>query len=324
MTSIKVAELIAKAPELELKVLAGAGGLDREIVTVDVNRPGLALAGFYQNLAADRIQVFGRGEFAYLQECGIDRQNTIKDEFFEYPFPALVFTHGNDPVDCFIEMANEMDTPILSTPLTTHKFIIHYWRFMSEELAPSTSVHGVLIEVYGVGILLKGASGIGKSETALELVERGHRLVADDMVHIKCIGDADLYGFSSDIIRYHMELRGLGIINVKDLFGVGAIRRRKRIELMVYLEDWNPTKEYERLGLDEDTVEILGIQIPRLLIPVRPGRNIPILIETAAMNHRSKKMGYHAARELTRRINEEIQKKTGKTELDIPPGDPED
>ncbi len=317
MNSISVASLIDKAPELELKVLAGSKGLDREIVSIDVNRPGLALAGFYKNLAADRIQVFGRGEFAYLQECSVDHQNQIKDDFFAYTFPGLVFTHGNQPVDCFLEMAEKTDTPILSTPLSTHKFIIHYWRFMSEELAPATSVHGVLIEVYGVGILLKGASGIGKSETALELVERGHRLVADDMVHIKCIGDNDLYGFSSDIIKYHMELRGLGIINVKDLFGVGAIRRRKRIELMVYLEDWNPAKEYERLGLDEETVEILGIELPRLTIPVRPGRNIPILIETAAMNHRSKKMGYHAARELTRRINEEIQKKTSRDFMNV-------
>ncbi len=311
--SIRVAELLDKAPELELSLLAGSEGLDREILTVDVNRPGLALAGFYKNLASDRIQVFGRGEFAFLQECSPEQKRNIHEEFLKYDFPGIVFTHGNRPVEDFLSFAEKSRIPIFSTPLSTHKFIIHYWRYLSEELAPSTALHGVLIEVYGVGILLKGTSGIGKSETALELVERGHRLIADDMVHIKCVGDTDLYGFSSDVIRYHMELRGLGIINVKDLFGVGAIRRRKRIELIVHLEDWDPEKEYDRLGLEEETETILGVKLPRIVVPVRPGRNIPILIETAAMNHRSKIMGYHAARELTMRINEEIQKKAVKS-----------
>ncbi len=310
--------LIQKAPELELTVLAGHVGLGRTISTVDVNRPGLALAGFYKNLATERIQVFGRGEHAYLQECPLDREQGIQKEFFKYHFPGLVFTHGSQPPECFVEMADQTGTPLLSTPLSTHNFIVYYWRQMSEELAPSESIHGVLIEVYGVGILLRGSSGIGKSETALELVERGHRLIADDAVHIKCVGGTDLYGFSSDLIQHHMELRGLGIINVKDLFGVGAIRRRKRIELVIYLEDWNPDKDYERLGLEEESMEILGVKLTKLIIPVRPGRNVPILIETAAMNHRSKKMGYHAALELSKRINERIQKRQQSSQFHFP------
>lgn len=310
MKSIGIASLVEQWPELELRVVAGHSGLSRVIGTEDVNRPGLALAGFYRNLASDRIQVFGRGEHAYLLECGLDQQTRIQLDFFQYPFPGLVFTHGNEPPDCFYEESEKSGTPLLLTPLSTHKFVTHYWRIMSEELAPSTSVHGVLIEVFGVGILLTGQSGIGKSETALELVERGHRLIADDIVSIKCIGDTDLYGFSGEIIEHHMELRGLGIINVKDLFGVGAIRRRKRLELVIHLEDWIPDKEYERLGLDDDYIEILDVRLPRILIPVRPGRNVPILIETAAMNQRSKRMGYHAARELSNRINEEIKKKS--------------
>jgi len=297
-------------PDLQLRVIAGEAGLNRHIVTTDVNRPGLALAGFYNSLATDRVQVFGKGEQAFLQECSTDQEERILAEFFRYKFPALIFSHGAIPPDCFLDMANKTATPILVSSDTTHDLIVNYTKVITEELAPSTSIHGVLIEVFGVGILLMGASGIGKSETALELVERGHRLVVDDIVRLKCIRGTTLYGYTSPIIQHHMELRGIGIINVKDLFGVGAIRPSVRLELVTLLEDWDPEKEYERLGLTEETVDILGVRLPRLLIPVRPGRNVPILIETAAMNHRLKKMGYHAARELSDRIAGEIQKKS--------------
>lgn len=309
MSFIEVKHLLENHPELGLRVAAGESGLDRHVVTIDVNRPGLALAGFYKNFASDRIQVFGKGEHSYLLECTEQERNRIKAEFFRYKFPALIFTHDSKPPAAFTEMADKSSTPLLISSLSTHNFIVYFTRIITEELAPSTSLHGVLIDVFGVGIILMGASGIGKSETALELVERGHRLVADDIVNVKCVGNTDLYGISSDMIEHHMELRGIGIINVKDLFGVGAIRDRKRIELVILLEDWEPGKEYERLGLEEQTVDILGVSVPRLLIPVRPGRNIPVLIETAAMNQRSIRMGYHAARELSNKINAEIQKK---------------
>ncbi|MBI3394247.1 MAG: HPr kinase/phosphorylase [Spirochaetia bacterium] len=311
MSFIELSKLIDQEPDLQLTVAAGEVGLDRHLVTIDVNRPGLALAGFFKNFASDRIQVFGKGEHSYLQDCATEDLRRIGAEFFHYKFPALVFTHGNEPPEFFHEMAAKTGTPLLKTVLSTHNFIVHFTRVMTEELAPSTSIHGVLVEVFGVGILLMGASGIGKSETALELVERGHRLVADDIIIVKCINNTSLYGQASQIIQHSMELRGLGIINVKDLFGVGALRGRKRIELVILIEDWDPKKEYERLGLEDQTVDILGVRVQRLLVPVRPGRNIPILVETAAMNYRSKAMGYHAARELRDRINARI--KTRKT-----------
>ncbi len=309
MSFLEISNLTKKAPELGLSVLAGQGGLGRHIVTIDVNRPGLALAGFYKNFASDRIQVFGKGEHAFLEECSGPEIDRIKAEFFRYKFPGLIFTHDNKPPDSFVETAEKTGTPLLSTPLSTHNFIVGFSKVITEELAPSSSLHGVLIEVFGVGIILMGASGIGKSETALELVERGHRLVADDIINVKCVGNTDLYGSSSDLITHHMELRGIGIINVKDLFGVGAIRGRKRIELVVLLEDWNQTKDYERIGIDDEYVDILGVKVQRLVIPVRPGRNIPVLIETAAINYRARMMGYHAAKDLSDRINEQIQKK---------------
>lgn len=305
MSYVELGELIKREPELRLNVHAGHSGLARHLVTIDVNRPGLALAGYFENFASDRIQVFGRGECAYLRDSA-DRSAEIRRDFFRHKFPGLVFTHGSEPPVEFVQSAEETGTPILSTPLSTHNFIVLFSAVMTQELAPTTSIHGVLVEVLGVGILLMGASGIGKSETALELVERGHRLVADDIVIIKCIGNTTLIGSASDVISHHMELRGLGIINVKDLFGVGAIRGSTGIDLVIGLEDWDENKEYERLGLDEELVEILGVKIPRILLPVRPGRNIPILIETAAMNYRSRKMGYHAARELSKRITEHM------------------
>ena len=308
MSFIEVGQLIEKEPKLQLKVVAGRTGLKRHLISIDVNRPGLALAGFYKEFANDRIQIIGKGEYAYITDQPAHAER-VKEEFFQYNIPAVVFTHGNKPPESIIQAAEETSTPVLCTPLTTHNFILYFSQTITLELAPTTSLHGVFVEIFGVGILLTGQSGIGKSETALELVERGHRLVADDIVIIKCVGNTSLYGTASEVIRHHMELRGLGIINVKDLFGVGAIREYKRIELVIGLEDWDQNKEYDRLGLDEEFVEILGVQLPRILLPVRPGRNVPILIETAAMNQRSKLMGYHAARELSKRISNEISQK---------------
>lgn len=309
MKHIPVSALAEPESGLDLQVVAGAQGLSRTIDSVDVNRPGLALAGFYRNFAYDRVQVFGRGEYAFIEECGNDKQAVIAEDFFRFHIPGIAFTHGNKPPECFLRMAEKASVPLMVTRQSTHSFIMQFTHFMTEELAPSTSVHGVLVEVFGVGILLTGASGIGKSETALELVERGHRLVADDAILVHCVAGTDLYGQASELLQYHMEIRGLGIINVKDLFGVGAIRGRKRIELVLLLEEWQAEKEYERLGLDDEFVEILGVPVPRITVPVRPGRNVPILIETAAMNHRSRKMGYHAARVLSERLKEQMEKK---------------
>lgn len=314
MSYLEVGQLLRERSELGLELCAGEAGLDRRLTSLDVNRPGLALAGYYREFASDRIQVFGRGESAYLRDCDPENLRRIRAEFFRYSFPAVVFTHSSPPPETFLQAGQELNVPVLITTLSTHNFIVQFTHTMDEALAPQTAIHGVLIDVFGVGILLMGPSGIGKSETALELVERGHRLVADDIVHIRCVGETQLVGQASEIVQHHMELRGVGIINVKDLFGVGAILGRCPLDLVIRLEDWDEEKEYERLGLTEETVDILGVSIPRHLIPVRPGRNVPILIETAAMNHRSKRMGYHAARELSERINREISRKAGRQE----------
>ena len=315
MSHLEIKSLLEGHPSLELRLLKEKADLSRHLNSVDVNRPGLALAGFFKNFASERIQIFGRGECAYLNQDLEKELKAMSKEFFTYPIPAIVFTHGNVPPDFFIEAAEKKHTPLMSTPLSTHTFIVNFTHILSEVLAARTSIHGVLIDVFGVGILLMGASGIGKSETALELIERGHRLVADDVIQVICTEECELYGMSSEVIQHNMELRGLGIINIKDLFGIGAIRNRHPLELVIGLENWLPQKEYDRLGLEQEYMDILGVKIPRLLLPVRPGRNIPVLIETAAINHRSKKMGYHAARNLNERINQEIQ---SKSKLDPP------
>ncbi len=313
MSYLEVESLIKQNHVLQLTSITGQKGFGRHIITIDVNRPGLALVGYFKNFGKDRIQIFGRGECAYLREFSGEKLEAIINKFFSYQFPCVIFTHGVKPPDFFIKIATETNTPVLTTPLTTHSFILNFTHIIGEVLAPRTSIHGVLIDVFGVGILLVGASGIGKSETALELVERGHRLVADDIVEVICLEETDLYGMASDILQHHMELRGLGIINAKDLFGIRAIRGRYPLDLVVRLEDWDIQKDYERLGLDERQVDIIGVQVPHVFLPVRPGRNLPILIETAAINHRSKKMGLHAVRDLSRRVADKINDKKEKS-----------
>lgn len=296
--------------DLRLSVLAGHRGLDRHITVTDVNRPGLALAGYYRDFATDRLQVIGKGEYSFISDCRQEEQEVMGQEFLHQAIPAVVFTHGKNPPDCFRRRADQAGIPLLVSSLTTHDFIMHFSRRVTDGLARGTKVHGVLLDVSGIGILLQGPSGIGKSETALELIERGHRLVADDMVEIRCVGDAYLSGVTDNILEHNMELRGIGIIDVKELFGAGAVRREIRVDMVIELEDWQLGRDYERLGVDDDrTSEILGVKLPLIVLPVRPGRNLPILIETAAMNHRLKSMGIHAGRELSERIQREIRRK---------------
>jgi len=224
------------------------------------------------------------------------------ERFFNFPIAGIVFTHGNMPPDIFLQFAVKNQCPIFVSQLRTSKFINVFSDFLDAELAPQTLLHGTFVEVYGVGILLQGKSGVGKSETALELVQRGHSLVADDAVRIVCRDGARLYGHVSQTIEHHLEIRGLGIISISDLFGAGAVRLSKRLDLIVHLEDWDEKKEYDRLGLDDETEEILGVEIAVMTIPVRPGRNVPVLIETAAKNHNLKARGHHAARKFQERL----------------------
>lgn len=290
--------------DLCLRCVAGRAGLTREITVPDLNRPGLALAGFYESFAAERLQLFGRGEIAYINKIEADgTAGPIYQKIFSYKIPTCIFTNNIEPTPQFTSAADAAGCPVLVTSLNSSEFSIRVIRVLHDIFAPKIIMHGVLVEVFGIGILLLGDSGVGKSETALELIERGHRLVADDVVEIRCLNGTVLMGQGTNkMIGHHMEIRGLGIINVTHLFGVGAIRDKKQIQLVCNLEDWDPNKVYDRIGMDELTMEILGVKVPKLEIPVKPGRNIPIIIETAAMNERLKKMGYHSAREFNQNI----------------------
>jgi len=298
---------------LNLKCIGGRKGLGREITVQDINRPGLALSGFFESFAFERLQIFGRGEVAYVHKLGEDNKSENIKQMFDYPIPCCIFTHGLAPDNTFAEIAEKVQCPLLQTDLPTSEFSIRIMRILSEIFAPRQSIHGVLVEVYGLGILILGDSGVGKSETALELIMHGHRLVADDVVDIHCVNGNILMGTGANkIIAHHMEIRGMGIINVTHLFGVGAIRDRKEIQLVVTLTEWDSQKNYDRIGLEEQNTELLGVSIPKLEIPVKPGRNIPIIIETAAMNERLKSMGYNAAKEFNHNILKWIESDTAR------------
>ena len=297
---------------LNLRYLYKPKGPDREIVIPDINRPGLALAGYYENFGQNRIQLFGRGETAYLRKLEEERAFQSFEQFFSYNIPCLIFTHNLEPPPTFYSVARQSDHPILSTDLQTSEFSVRLTRVLSNIFAVRDTIHGVLLEVFGIGLVLKGDSGVGKSETALELLERGHRLVADDAIEIRRVAGNILVGSRiNPELGYHMELRGLGIINIANLFGVGAIRNEKQVQMIVELEHWEPQKAYDRIGDVEQTNEIIGIDVPYILLPIMPGRNIPILIETAAMNERLKRMGYNAAKEFNRQVIEMMHRKKG-------------
>ncbi len=289
--------------EINLRCVAGRKGLNRQIVVPDINRPGLALSGFYESFAYQRVQIFGRGENAYLNKLDQEgKMDTIK-QFFSFAIPCCVFTHNNEPSSSFIQIAEDACCAILVTDLESTEFSSRLVRAFSNIFAPRKAMHGVLVEVFGEGILLCGHSGVGKSETALDLVERGHRLVADDIVEISCVNGNTIIGRGSNsLISHHMEIRGLGIINVAELYGVGAIRDKKEIQLIVELEEWDSNKIYDRIGTSQRTKELLGVKIPAIEIPVKPGRNLPIIIEAAAMNERLKKMGYNSAKDFNQNV----------------------
>jgi HPr kinase/phosphorylase len=288
---------------LNLHCIGGRKGLSREISIPELNRPGLALSGFYESFAHQRIQIFGRGEVFYLNKLVAEEKTDTIQKLFTYTIPCCIFTYNLTPAKAFFEAAEESQCPVLQTDLGTADFSARLTRILFNIFAPQQSIHGVLVEVYGLGILILGDSGVGKSETALELIERGHRLVADDVVEMRCVNGNILMGSGANkIIGHHMEIRGLGIINITHLFGVRAIRDRKQIQLVVKLEEWDSQKMYDRLGTEENYEEFLGVSIPKLEIPVKPGRNVPIIIETAAMNERLKKMGYNSAIEFNQNI----------------------
>ena len=288
---------------LNLRCIGGRKGLSREIIIPDLNRPMGAIMGFYEIFAHQRIQIFGRGEALCLNRIITDKKTETIKQMFTYKMPCCIFTHKIDPDKIFLKIADDAQCPVLQTDLSTSEFCVRISRILTDIFAPRQTMHGVLVEVYGVGILILGDSGVGKSETALELIKHGHRLVADDVVNIQCVNGNILLGAGANkIIAHHMEIRGIGIINITHLFGVGAIRDRKQIQLVVMLEEWDSEKNYDRIGMEENLMELLGVRVPKLDIPVKPGRNIPIIIETAAMNERLKSMGYNAAKEFNQNI----------------------
>lgn len=289
--------------DLELSCLAARKGLAQKITQPEFNRPGLALSGFFEDFAQQRIQLFGMGETSYLKKLEKENNWINIETILERGIPCSVFTHNNKPPEKFVELSEKYHCPILVTPLTSALFSVRLIRALSDVFAPLKITHGVLVEVTGSGVLLIGESGVGKSETALELVERGHRLVCDDAVEIRCVSGNTLMGKGiNSQFSHHLEVRGLGIINVAQLFGIGAIKLQKEIELVIDLEVWNSNFEYDRLGTQNHTTEILGVSLPYVKIPVKPGRNMAILIETAARNERLKRMGIHSAQEFNENV----------------------
>lgn len=307
--SIPVGDLLSEAPgDLGLRLLAGAAGLKRPIGVPVVERPGLALAGGADTLIPGSVQVLGRSEAAWLAGLPIPDRRALLEQVANLPVACLILTHGTPAHADLVAAAGTFSLPLLSTPRPTVRLIEALGRHLEERLAPTAAIHGTLIDIYGVGVLILGESGVGKSESALELIIRGHRLVSDDTVTVRRMG-ALLNGTGSEVSRYHMELRGLGIINIKDLYGVAAVRERKDVELVVRLDVWQEDKEYDRLGLDEKTYTLLGLDLPFIEMPVGPGRNLSILLEVAARHHLLKRKGYHAAKELAGRIHDALQRK---------------
>lgn len=281
------------------------------ISTVEINRPGLELTGYLEFFDNKRIQVLGNTEFSYLGRYGPEAQKMVIDSIFSFGPPAVIICRDIEPSNAILESAKLHKVSIFSTPQSTSDLTASLVQYLNKELAPRITRHGVLVEVYGEGCLLTGDSGVGKSETAIELIKRGHRLVADDAVEIRRTAQTTLYGQSPENIRHFIELRGIGIINARKLFGMGAIKLQEKIDMVINLEQWDSAKVYDRMGLDNEYMKILGVEVPTLTIPVKPGRNLAVIIEVAAMNNRQKKMGYNAARELLKNLGMAVE--------DLPP-----
>jgi HPr kinase/phosphorylase len=290
------------AEDLELEVLAGFQGMGRPVFTSDVNRPGLALSGYLEYFANDRVQILGNTEIHFMEKQSTAVLQRRLAGMFSFEIPTFLLSRNLLPVPLFLDMCNRRGVPVLRTAKSTDEVISRIILFLAEEFSPETVVHGTAVDCYGVGCLIVGAPGIGKSETALELVERGHRLIADDVVALKRRREDHLYAETNPVIEHHMEIRGVGIIDVKAVFGVGRVRNIKRIGLVIELEDWLQGATYDRTGLLEEHVEILGVKIPYIRIPVRPGRNIAVIIEVAALNHRLKELGTNPAEQFNARI----------------------
>ncbi|MBI2223127.1 MAG: HPr(Ser) kinase/phosphatase [Acidobacteria bacterium] len=295
-------------PDIDLTLLAGAAGLSRPVSSPHIQKTGLALAGFEQFLRPGRVLIFGESELRYLEALPPAARHEVAARVLARDIPCVVITGGFEPARELSEEAARAGVPLIQTPLPTPTAIAKLTARLESHLAVRGMVHGVLMDVLGLGVLVMGESGIGKSECALDLIVRGHRLVADDTVELRRRGEGVVLGSCPDLTRYHMEIRGLGVINIRDLFGVAATRSSKRVELVVHLERWDPVREYDRLGLDDERHDVLGVSVPMIRMPVAPGRNLAILVEVAARNQLLRARGHHAARELAERLARELER----------------
>ncbi len=294
---------------LKLKVLSGESRFfKKKIIVPDINRPGLAFAGFFDYFPFERVQVIGKTELTYLKKLGRVKANKVLRAVFKYNICVFIVSRNLPLPYDFLKLARKNMIPVLSSSVFTTKLITVIMMYLEKKLAPRKTIHGTFVDVYGVGVVTVGKSGIGKSEIALELVKRGHRLVADDLIEITRLGDDSLEGRGLNIVHHHMEIRGVGIVDVRNLFGIGAVRERQKVDLVIHLEDWEKGKDYERLGIDDKFEDILGLKVPRIIVPVRPGRNVSVIIEVAAMTQRLKAKGYNPAKELNKTIMKWMRK----------------
>ena len=297
---------------LNLEPLTQTTRKEMDINVTDLNRPGMQFCGFYEYFAFERPQVIGKVEMTYLESLEPEARRQMLKKYFSYDLPCVIICRGMTPPDDLLQAAAARDIAVYQTNMVTTKFTFTAINYLNRCLAPRVTRHGVLVDVYGVGVLLTGESGVGKSEAALELVKRGHQLVADDVVDICRVSDDRLTGECPEMVRHFMEIRGIGIIDIRAMYGVGAVALSKTIDLVMHMEKWVDGKEYDRLGLSEEYITILGVKVPHQIMPVRPGRNLAIIIEVAARDLSLKRMGYSAAHELDRRLNEMIQKNSGR------------
>ena len=301
MSVVRLNEVIEKMKLENLTPEIDTSGI--KVRQPDINRPAIQMTGYFDHMAQARIQIMGFVEYTYMEKMTPERKEEIYEMFFNgTEIPAIVYCRELKPDETFRNFAVRYGVPILMTRQATSTFMAELIRWLNVGLAPCISIHGVLVDVFGEGVLITGESGIGKSEAALELIKRGHRLVSDDVVEIRKVSDDTLFGTAPDITRHFIELRGIGIIDVKTLFGVESVKNTQTINLVIKLEEWNRDKEYDRLGLEEEYIEFLGNQVVCHSLPIRPGRNLAIIVETAAINHRQKRMGYNAAKELYNRV----------------------
>ena len=312
MSKFTVLDLIDLEPErpnaLDLRCLCGRKGLSREIFSTEINRPGMALTGFFERFVGERIQIIGRGEFAYIDETPEEVLSVQLEKLMGYDIPCFIICYDLEPPEYFQKAADAASIPLLITPLDSSALSIRLLRALDDVFAPQNTIHAVLMEVEGMGILIQGESGVGKSETALELLDRGHRLIADDSVLLKCLNGNTLWGYGkSKVMGHHMEIRGLGIIDISQVYGMNSVRDSKPVEIVFQLEEWENGKNYDRLGTSDKTTTILGVNIPLITLPVKPGRNIPIIIEAAVLNERLKSKGVHAAKEFNKNLIQWIE-----------------